>query len=188
LYEEFAMLRQLRRRLSRRQRSRRLRIESLEGRNLLAVESLIVNTPNDIDDGQCDAAHCSLREAINQANSSPSQTIISFNIDGDCPQVIQPTSALPLITAPVVIDGYSQPGAFANNLPIELGTNAKICIELNGGLIKDGSSGLVISGGSSTVRGLSITGFGWLARRHPCRWRRVVGSWWQRHRGELHRC
>jgi hypothetical protein len=46
-------------------------------------------------------------------------------------------------------------------LPIDLGTNARICIELNGGLITDGSSGLVFESSSNHVRGLSVTGFGY---------------------------
>ena len=35
-----------------------------------------VNTTNDLDDGNCNTAHCSLREAINAANASTSASIV----------------------------------------------------------------------------------------------------------------
>lgn len=42
---------------------------------------------------------------------------IAFNIPGAGPHTIQPTSALPTIAGPVVIDGYTQPGASPKSLP-----------------------------------------------------------------------
>jgi parallel beta-helix repeat protein len=83
---------------------------------------------------------------------------------------IQPHSSLPLITAPVVIDGYTQPGASPNTLAN--GDNAVLRIELNGAqeplnpasvnpnynVAYDGV-GLTISAGGSTVRGLAVNGF-----------------------------
>ena len=38
----------------------------------IVVSGLIVNDTNDVDDGTCDAAHCSLREAINAAKAEAS--------------------------------------------------------------------------------------------------------------------
>lgn len=73
-------------------------------------------------------------------------------------------SALPLIEAPVVIDGYTQPGASANTLtPREggLSTLLKIELSLSNG---NGFSGLEIPAsfpvqGASTIRGLAISRF-----------------------------
>jgi hypothetical protein len=72
---------------------------------------------------------------------------IIFQIPGSGPHTIRPTSALPAIMNPVLIDGTTQPG-FAG-API---------IELDGSLA-DGASGLVIDGGNSTVQGLVINRF-----------------------------
>jgi CSLREA domain-containing protein len=43
--------------------------------------TLIVNTTNDNDDGSCTLAHCSLREAINDANTLPDANTILFRPD-----------------------------------------------------------------------------------------------------------
>src|SRR5262249_47384282 len=62
-----------------------------------------------------DAGIGSLRQAILNSNGMPpaagtTNTII-FNIPGSGVQSINPLSALPTNTSPVVINGYSQPGA-----------------------------------------------------------------------------
>jgi CSLREA domain-containing protein len=41
---------------------------------------LVVNTTDDTDDGTCNAAHCSLREALAAAGSHPGSDTIAFNI------------------------------------------------------------------------------------------------------------
>jgi CSLREA domain-containing protein len=46
----------------------------------------VVNTTNDLDDGVCNVAHCSLREAINAANGSGSAAGISFAIPAGDPR------------------------------------------------------------------------------------------------------
>ena len=76
-----------------------------------------VNSTDDLDDGICDGTHCSLREAILAANASVGLDTISFDIPGIGPHTIQPGSALPTITDPLVIDGYSQPGSAPNTRP-----------------------------------------------------------------------
>ena len=63
---------------------------------------------------------------------------------------------LPTITSPVVIDGYTQPGASPNTLAE--GNNAVLLIELNGTSAAGGGIGLSI-GAVSTVRGLVINRF-----------------------------
>lgn len=115
-----------------------------------------VNTTNDTDDGVCNAAHCSLREAIHAANSSGASGVINFNILGLPPFVIRPASPLPaIIQNGIQIDGYSQPGAALNT--DWLVSNAVILIQLNGALTT--GSGLLLSGGNGSVRGLSLSGW-----------------------------
>ena len=62
-------------------------------------------------------------------------------------QTINPLTALPLISQPVVIDGTTQPG-FAGTPIIELNGNGLAAI------------GLIVTGGNSIVRGLVINRFG----------------------------
>src|SRR5262249_38275560 len=52
--------------------------------------TLIVNSTDDIDDDVCDDTHCSLREAINDANDYPDANTITFNIPGGGVHTIQP--------------------------------------------------------------------------------------------------
>jgi uncharacterized repeat protein (TIGR01451 family)/CSLREA domain-containing protein len=117
------------------------------------VATYAVNSTNDVDDGVCDAAHCSLREAINRANSTAGTDAITFAIPGSGPYTIAPTSALPAIGDAVVIDGTTQAG-YAGSPIIELdGTLASVAGGVNG------ATGLDISAGGSTVRGLVINRF-----------------------------
>jgi parallel beta-helix repeat protein len=106
-----------------------------------------------------DAGNGSLRKAINDANGNPGLDTINFNIPGTGEQEIQLNSTLPVITGPVVINGYSQPGSSVNTLAN--GNNAVLKIVLDGapdGFAIDGL-GLDITGGGSTVRGLKIQNF-----------------------------
>ncbi len=97
-----------------------------------------------------------LREAILEANATPDLDTIRFNIPGTGVHTIAPTSQLPLITAPVIIDGYSQPGAIPNTL--ETGNNAMLMIELRGDAAGP-VPGLYVTAGNSTIRGLIINSY-----------------------------
>ncbi|MCK6623696.1 MAG: hypothetical protein DPW09_02050 [Anaerolineae bacterium] len=120
----------------------------------IAASTVVVNSNNDVDDGACTVAHCSLREAINAANTLPGSQTITFNIPGAGPHTISPSSALPTITDPVTIDGATQPGAGCASWPPTLQ------IELNGSNAgMGGVFGLLITIGNSTVRGLVINRF-----------------------------
>jgi hypothetical protein len=94
----------------------------------------------------------SLRQAITEANACPGLNTIAFNVTGSgcsggiC--TISPTSALPAVTDPVIIDGWTQPGW----------TSAPV-IEINGTGAGSGAHGLDITAGGSTVRGLIINRF-----------------------------
>src|SRR6185436_8327810 len=62
-----------------------------------------------------DSGAGSLRQAILDANAASGPDSIYFNI-GSGPQIIRPSSALPIITGAVLIDGTTQPGYI--NVPI----------------------------------------------------------------------
>lgn len=117
----------------------------------------IVNAADDTDDGVCDSAHCSLREAINAANAGSDTGHIDFDIPG-CPCVIDVSgSGLPVITDRTEIDGYSQPGAHANTLAV--GNDAVIMIQLDGSGASGSAYGLDVSSASLQVQGLAIAHF-----------------------------
>jgi len=102
-----------------------------------------------------DSGPGSLREAIENANDNSGQDVIAFNIPGIGPHAIQPLTPLPPIADPVVIDGYTQPGA----APATYTTQATLLVELDGSNVDSGSGlsiGLNISAGNSTIRGLVI--------------------------------
>jgi hypothetical protein len=107
-----------------------------------------------------DSGPGSLRQAMlyaDLATSAPPDTIL-FDIPGTGPFLIQPLTPLPALTHATIIDGYSQPGAQPNSLTV--GDNAVILIQVDGSLAPYNTEGFVISGGGSTVQGLSITSFG----------------------------
>jgi hypothetical protein len=72
----------------------------------------------------------------------------------------QPTTDFPPLSGPVVIDGYTQPGASPNSRPFGQGGDAVLLIELDGSLFATiFNSGLRLTGGDSYVRGLVINRF-----------------------------
>jgi len=97
-----------------------------------------------------------LRYAIEHANSNNGPDTIYFNIPGDGPFTIYPSSNLPNITESLLIDGYSQPGTS----PATATSRATIHIEINGSQYNATShNGLVLWGESSFIRGLMINGY-----------------------------
>jgi CSLREA domain-containing protein len=133
--------------------------DDCNGTTLDRPDVAVVTTTEDTNDGACDS-DCSLREAIAHANSHPNGVEpdkITFNIPGEGVKRISPTSALPTIADPVIIDGYTQPGASENTKAV--GNDAVLKIELNGSQAGYGADGLTITAGDSTVRGLVINGF-----------------------------
>jgi hypothetical protein len=137
--------------------------ETSEFSDCIQVAGMTVDTTSDASLTACTtaAADCSLRGAITNANGDAVADTIIFNIPG-CPSGIctmTPASALPTISQPLTIDGYTQPGAAANTNDTSLGLNAVLRIELNGASAGAGVSGLTITGGDSLVRGLAINRF-----------------------------
>jgi hypothetical protein len=161
------------RRASQNVRRARFSTEILERRELLAT--IIVNSAGDAD-GADGGTTLSLRQAIEVSNGTlaissltPTQAglvtgalstpnTIDFAIPGTGPFTIMPGTALPTITTPVVIDGYSQPGAHPNTNGPGQGKNTVIQIEIDGANAP-GSDGLDLKASNSTVQGLAIGGF-----------------------------
>ena len=133
------------------------------------VASLVVNDAGDaVDavpgDGACatSGSVCTLRAAIQETDalsSCPGVISINFNIAGAGVHTISPISALPDVTRPVTIDGYTQPGSSVNTLITS--DNAVLRIELDGTSAGPGMNGLTFTSTAtgSTVRGLVINRF-----------------------------
>lgn len=69
-----------------------------------------------------DSGSESLRQAILDANANTGTDTIAFNINSGV-QAIRPTSALPVITDPIIIDGSTQPGFSGTPLIVIDGTS-----------------------------------------------------------------
>ena len=123
------------------------------------ASAAIFTVTNNVDpgDGSCEAAGCTLREAINAANANPGADIIRFNIPFSGVQMISPASSLPTITDAVTIDGYTQPGTSKNTLAV--GNNAVLLIELDGTFAGSLAIGLNIAANNTVIRGLVINRF-----------------------------
>lgn len=125
----------------------------------VAPPSLVVTTELDVVDPSDGLT--SLREAILFSNTNAGTDAIIFNIPGTGVHSIRPASALPIITDPVIINGFSQPGASPNTNGPGAVDNAVRLIEVNGASnpVGAGLDGLRISGGGSTIQGLIVTRF-----------------------------
>lgn|GEM_PF-2901146 len=134
----------------------------------LLVNSNADTPDSDEGDGHCDTDgnlgngdQCTLRAAIQEVNAlslCASFMTINFDITGAGVHTITPATPLPSIKRPVVIDGYSQPGAMANTSLAS--DNAVILIELDGHLLSAGANGLVLEkGNGGAVAGLVINRF-----------------------------
>src|SRR5437762_2210933 len=87
----------------------RLHLEALEDRTLPSTFTVL---------NLADSGAGSLRQAVLDANANPGADVIAFAVGGGV-QTIAPTSALPLVTDPVTLDGWTQPG-FAGTPLLEL--------------------------------------------------------------------
>ena len=147
-----------------------MRLRSLTGIVLLAIApsaaaaaaTFTVDSTGDLFDvdpgnGVCATAAgtCTLRAAIEEANLTGALDTIAFAIPGAGVHTIA-TGTLPVITSPIVLDGFTQPGAQPNTNPTG-GLNTVLKIELTGGLSLQAADatvrGLVLSGGSLTFTG-----------------------------------
>jgi parallel beta-helix repeat protein len=117
------------------------------------AKNISVTTVNDSGPG-------SLRQAIIDSNVLTGVDTITFNIPGGGVHVIVPLSALPAIVDPVIVDGYTQPGASPNTLA--LGDNAVILIEIDGTAAGIVDTMIEVQASDTTIRGLSVVN-GWTA-------------------------
>jgi CSLREA domain-containing protein len=124
---------------------------------------------SDLVDGLCNdgTGACTLRAAIQQSESNPGKNTIAFNIPGQGPHTIRPSSPLyakinsnSQINFPIVIDGFTQPGSSPNTNPAPQGLNTVIKIEVDGSNAGKFAHGFLIVASNSTVRGLAINNFG----------------------------
>jgi CSLREA domain-containing protein len=119
---------------------------------------LVVNTTADTDDGFClpAAGGCTLREALNAANSNSDTSTINFNIPNTDANfsggvyTIRPTTALPTLSTRLTIDGTSQTTAGGN-------TNAAGPeVVVNGSLLPSGTNAFTVSANNCILQGLVI--------------------------------
>lgn len=138
-------------------------LEILEFRRLLA--GVTVSTTDDVTDGDTSnitnlianpgPTGINIREAIVAANNTPGADVVNFSIAGAGPHTLQLGGALPGISDTLTINGYTQPGAQANTLP--LGNNAVIKIQLSGA--GGVAVGLNVLATNCVIQGLSMTAF-----------------------------
>jgi hypothetical protein len=102
-----------------------------------------------------DSGPGTLHQAILDANTNPGADLIAFDIPGGGVQTITLTSPLPVITDPVTIDGYTQPGSAPNTNGPGLGLNTELTIEIDGW--DAGEHGcLALATSDSVVKGLDV--------------------------------
>jgi uncharacterized repeat protein (TIGR01451 family) len=121
----------------------------IDSTNNTTFESTTINTTGRdiVVTNTNDSGTGSLRQAITDSNGDTGDVDrIVFAIPGAGAHTIVPSTALPTITQPVIIDGTTQPGF--SGAPL---------IELNGNGLA--ANGLNITAGGSTVRGLVINRF-----------------------------
>jgi hypothetical protein len=121
-----------------------------------APDSNLANAACDVNASQS-GNQCTLRAAIQEANDANGADAIGFNIvSAASVKTISPTSALPIISETVTINGYSQPNSSPNTLAT--GNDAVLKIQLNG-TNAGPAHGLVIEAADSAVKGLVINRF-----------------------------
>jgi hypothetical protein len=123
----------------------------------LAQTAIVVNETDDtalpaqeLADGICDVDantagnQCTLRAAIQLANTLAGSQSITFDIPGGGVPLIAPASALPTLQASISIDGTTQSGGW---------------VQLSGASEGGTAPGLTVGGGASVIRGLVIDGW-----------------------------
>jgi CSLREA domain-containing protein len=123
---------------------------------------------NDPGDGVCSTGalvsgvlECTLRAAIQEANARPNvgsqPDRVEFDIFREGPHLIQLMSPLPAITDPIIIDGFTEPGAVPTTNAFPLPLNPTLQIDIDGRNLT--ATGLDVVAGDSTIRGLTLRNF-----------------------------
>lgn len=118
------------------------------------VKTFTVTSTAD-NDTPCTTQTCTLRAAINAANTNPGADRITFRIATGV-QTIHPETALPLVTEPVTIDGTGQPGFVSAPLIV---LNGELLSTDNGQSTTESIDGLTITGESSVIQALVVQSF-----------------------------
>jgi CSLREA domain-containing protein len=113
---------------------------------LATLTTITVNSAGDHGTGKCDAAECTLREAISKANATKGSVVVRFAI-GTGPVTITVAANLPTITKQLTIDATSQPG-YAGVPLVQLSAGSATA-----------TTGLKLTANSSTIKGLIVNGF-----------------------------
>ena len=132
----------------------------------LVSRSIVVDDSGDepdanVGDGVCatGTGTCTLRAAIQTANTNAGADTIAFAIPGGGPIDIDVSTALPAVTDTLTIDGYTQPGSSVNTDTVTT-TNAVAPIRLREAGAGFSVVGLDLSASTdSVVRGLTIGQF-----------------------------
>ncbi len=111
-----------------------------------------ITVTSNLDNG--DGAATTLREAMQQAETSSNADYICFSININY-QTIVPNSELPMITKPVTIDGLTQPRSTSIPLNRPVIEIAGVAVSQN----SDDRPGIYITSANVTIRGLSINRF-----------------------------
>lgn len=125
--------------------------QDINALSTFVVDSTLDSVDFSSGDGYCDTddsegdGPCTLRAAIEEANSILGVDYVDFNISGVGPFTINLTQDLPQITSPIIIDGTSQSTASCSNWDLE--------IEISGGNTYEGFS-LNSGAGDSIIQGL----------------------------------
>ena len=144
---------------SRPKASTRSSVARLSSLLLLTASALSANTYTVTNTNDSGAG--SLRQAITDANANPGMDTIAFDIPGAGVHTIAIAGPLPSFTSPVLVDGFTQPGASANTNGPGQPDNSVHLIEIDAtncnapfiaGVLVFTNSGT----GGSTVRGLVI--------------------------------
>ncbi len=105
---------------------------------------------------------CTLRAAIQEANANNNTTetdVLSFSTLPAGLQTIQIDSALPPITQPVKLDGYTKSDAVVGTSTSPSPLNAKLMVQVDGQKVKN-ATGFVVQSPGASIRGLAVYGFG----------------------------
>lgn len=129
-------------------------------------------TVNSAADTAANDGLCTLREALTAANTDTASGALTgecvagsgaddivFNIPGAGVKLIVTTTPLPVITTPVHINGFTQPGASANSNSQTLGSNAVFLIEIDHGAVVSNAT-LTVSGAAAAgtiIEGLALS-------------------------------
>jgi len=130
--------------------------------NGITVDSTLDTPDATIGNGVCDdgAGHCTLRAAIQEANSAPDASSISFAIAGSGVKTFLPATPLPGITETLTIDGYTQTGASPNTAVSPRPFNGTLLIVIDGSTsTAPNSNGITIDASDVVVRGLVVHSF-----------------------------